>query len=309
MIMLLVLLAGCSSAVQPTEQEAPGEQPSDPAGQTPAQEPSGTEAPDETIDDEDAWRINIISTAGDLLWSFTEGELKRLPPELACDFSHAYSTINNWPTPRFYAAEGYSVEGILQAAGVLDTAQTVTFRAADGYEAGLTREQLLSPQFFYPQVGEKDNGAIQVKPIIAYRWRDGTDDLSEVYENKISLIFGQRNPFEHTNPAFVANVSEIIVDDAPSETWAAADTFPPAGPIAEGETVKLQHPLYGLVKLHYTLDGSDPTPLSTMYNPSTFQPELNKPIPITGPTTIKVLVTGYGKNDSEIAEFEFWSVG
>jgi hypothetical protein len=182
----------------------------------------------------------------------------------------------------------------------------VTFRAIDGYEASFTQEQLFSPQFFYPNVSENDSGAVPVKPIIAFRWRDGTDDLNDIYENKPTLIFGQRNPFEHTNPAFVSNVVEIIIDDAPADRWAEAGTFPMAGPIAEGETVKLQHAVFGLVKLYYTLDGSDPTMLSAMYNPSTFQPELNKPIPITERTVIKVLVTGYGKQNSEIAVFEFW---
>ena len=84
-----------------------------------------------------------------------------------------------------------------------------------------------------------------------------------------------------------------------------ASAFPLPGSIAAGETVKLQHPDYGMVKLHYTLDGSEPTLLSTMYNPSTYQPELNRPIPISEPTVIKVLVSGYGKEDSEIATFEF----
>jgi len=184
--------------------------------------------------------------------------------------------------------------------------QTITFRAEDGYEVSLTREQLLDSQYYFPNVGENDAGAIQVTPIIAYRWRDGTNDMNEIREDRPTLIFGQRNPFEHTNPAFVVGLTEIIIDENPSETWVAASTFPLAGPIAEGETVKLQHPSYGLVKLHYTLDGSDPTPLSPMYNPSTYQPELNRPIPITEPTTIKVLVIGFGKNNSEIATFEFF---
>jgi len=183
--------------------------------------------------------------------------------------------------------------------------QTVTFRASDGYEASLTRDQLLSRQFYYPNVSENDSGALPVKPVIAYRWREGTTDLNDIYENRTMLIFGQRNPFEHTSPAFVANITEIVINDAPCDTWAPAGIFPAAGPIAAGETVKLPHTFYGLVKLHYTLDGSDPTILSPMYNPSTYQPELNIPIPVTEPVTIKVLVTGYGRNDSEIAIFEF----
>ena len=251
----------------------------------------------ETPGDSDAWRIRVIGSAGEV-WSFTETDLTE-------PFTHVYSTINNWPTPRFYAAEGYSVASILMAAGLYETAQTVTFRGADGYEISMTREQLLAPQYFYPQVGENEEGAEPVFPIIAYRWREGTDDLEKLRDNKPGLIIGQRNPFEHTNPAFVVGVAEIIVSETPCEVWPAASTFPLPGPIAKGETVKLQHPDYGLVKLHYTLDGSEPTMLSPMYNPSTYQPELNVPIPIIEPAVIKALVYGYGKANSEIVVFEF----
>jgi len=293
-----------SYTIDGTSSRTPGIPGGIPAVVLPGDEEPGDDEPVDD-DDENAWRINITDTSGNILWSFTERKLNRLPQEQACAFSHAYSTINNWPAARFYAADGYTIEGILKAAGVLETAQRITFRAPDGYEASLTREQLLSPQFYYPNVRENDTGALPVKPLLAYRWREGSTELNDIDENKPTLIFGQRNPFEHTSPAFVANISEIIVDDTPAGAWAAAGTFPQAGVIAAGETVKLQHPFYGLVKLHYTLDGSDPTPLSPMYNPSTYQPELNVPIPITEPVTIKVLVTGYGRDDSDIAVFEF----
>jgi len=304
--LLCVILgaAGCGGSPTQTEQPStPGnatEPPalSDSSGSLATSGPSGP-------DDGDAWRISVVNPAGEELWSFSEAELCRLPQDQAGSFAHAYSTINNWPAARFYAADGYKIISILTMAGVFDTAQTVTLRAVDGYEVSLTREQLLSPQFFFPDVGENDSGAVPVEPIIAYRWREGTADLSDIFENKPALIFGQRNPYEHTNPAYVVGVAEIVVDDSPSDTWPLASTFPLPGPIAGGETVKLQHQFFGIVKLHYTLDGSTPTPLSAMYNPSTFQPELNRPIPITEPVTIAVLVTGYGKNDSEIAVFEF----
>jgi len=271
-----------------------------------------TETPPNMPDNNADWRIRVINTAGEETWSFTETEFKEvidtmtaLQSGIPVQFTHVYSTVNNWPTVRFYAADGYSVASILMAAGVYETAQTITFRADDGYEISLTREQLLAPQFFYPQVNESEDGAIPVYPIIAYRWREGTDDLGGIRDDNPCLVIGQRNPFEHTNPAFVENVSEIIVSTAPCEAWPPASTFPPPGPVEQGETVKLQHPNYGLVKIHYTLDGSEPTMLSNMYNPSTYQPELNTPIPINEPTVIKALVTGYGKSDSEIAVFEF----
>jgi len=274
------------------------------AGETAQSPPNGAPAPD---NDDDAWRIRVITTAGDELWSFTEYELSSsLHPARIGTVAYVYSTINNWPTARFYAAEGHIIEEILLIAEALENMQTVTFRAEDGYEVSLTREQLLAPQYFFPHVSESDAGAAPVRPMIAYRWRAGANDLSEIRDEKPALIFGQTNPSQHTNPAFVIGVTEIVVDSAPSETWPVASAFPLPGPIPVGETVKLQHPSFGLVKLHYTLDGSDPTPLSSMYNPSTFQPELNLPIPIAEPTTIKVIVTGFGRNDSEIAVFEFW---
>jgi len=282
------------------------------AEQTRLPESTVAETSPNTPDDDGAWRIRVINPTGEEVWSFTEAglieiidSLTALPSDIPAKFTRVYSTVNNWPAARFYAADGYSVASILIAAGVYETAQTITFKADDGYEVSLTREQVLAPQYFYPQVHESEDGAEPVFPIIAYRWREGTDDLGGIRDENPCLIIGQRNPFEHTNPAFVENVSEIIVSAEPCQAWPPASTFPAPGPIAQGETIKLQHQNYGLVKLHYTLDGSEPTALSNMYNPSTYQPELNVPIPINEPTVIKVLVTGYGKSDSEIAVFEF----
>ncbi len=235
---------------------------------------------------------------------YTYGELASLPDS---GFEHVYSTVNNWPTARFYAARGITVRSILKAAGVLETARVITFRSADSYEVSLTIEQLLkTPRYYYPQVREgTSDGASEVEPIIAYEYKEGSTDMSATAMNRPCLIFGQSNPVEHTNPAFVVNVAEIVVSDEEAETWDPATTFPAAGKIAPGELVKLQHKNYGLVRLHYTLDGTDPTPLSPLYNVSTYQPELNVPIPINRDTLIKILVTGYGKKDSAISSFCF----
>ena len=255
--------------------------------------------------------VRLIGPDGNVVWRFTgdtlAGLLKKsdLPSNMTDPFCHVYSTINNWPTPKFYVAEGYRLDSILTAAGLYDEAQTVTFRAGDDYEACLTKEQLKAGQFCYPFAGESDQGAEEVYPVIAYRWCEGTDDLSQIRDNTPTLLIGQRNPFEQSNPAYVVRVYDIIVSYEPCEIWPPASVFPAAGPIAAGETVKLQHPSFGKVKLYYTLDGSEPTMLSPMYNPSTYQLELNKPIPITEPTVIKVKAVGYGKLDSETVEFEF----
>ena len=317
LIMLLFFLFGCeSTAVEGAS--ASGEEPrqddlalfvsgdkrTDTQTDTRTDAQTDDDAPHGDLADE-APRIRILDTAGVELWSFTEDTLKSLIPEAIDMDSNVYSTMNNWPTARFYAAEGYVVEGILYNAGVLDTVRTVTFRAADGYEISMTMEQLFEKRYCYPQLGENDLGARRVAPMIAYRWREGTDDIGGIRDDRPLLIFGQRDPFEQTNPAFVVGVSEMIVDAEPCEKWPPPGAFPLPGPIAAGETVKLQHPDIGRVKLHYTLDGSDPTALSPMYNPSTYQPELSRPIAITESVTIKVIAVGYGKEDSEIAVLEY----
>ncbi|MBR0375808.1 MAG: chitobiase/beta-hexosaminidase C-terminal domain-containing protein, partial [Firmicutes bacterium] len=56
-------------------------------------------------------------------------------------------------------------------------------------------------------------------------------------------------------------------------------------------------------KIYYTLDGSEPDVYSAMYNPSTYQPELNTPIEVTGDMTVRAFASGYGRADSPVAEF------
>lgn len=235
---------------------------------------------------------------------FTFEEIASIPN---CGFEHIYSTVNTWPTPKFYAAKGLKVHSILKATGVLDTAKIITFRSPDGYNISFTREQLLdTPRYFYPNVKEgSSDGAEFVYPIIAYEYKEGSDDMTEIKPDVPCLIIGQTNPSEQTNPTFIVDISEIIVSNQEPEAWEPASTFPKEGKIAAGETVKLQHKHIGLVKLHYTLDGTDPTELSPIYNISNYRPELNTPITIKEDTVIKVLTTGYGKKNSEIATFTF----
>jgi len=249
------------------------------------------------------WHIRITDTEGTEFWSFNESMLISTMQDSL--FAHAYSTINRWPTPRIFAAEGFLITDILEKSGLLDTAQTITFRAVDGYEISLTRTQLFSSQYFFPQVSENNIGAQPVYPIIAFRLTESGDDLGELMSTNPTLIIGQRDTFEQTTHAFVVGVSDIIVDSTPSDVWAAPSTFPTDWDIPIGDTVRLQHPDLGLVHIFYTTDGSEPTPFSTLFNPSVFRPELTESIPITEPTVIKAFARGFGRDDSEIAIFEF----
>jgi len=219
---------------------------------------------------------------------------------------YRYSVINNWPTKDFCVGKGVLLSGLLKDLGVDESFQTITFDGEDGYSVTLTREQVLAERYYYPNLQSDDTAdAEPVEMIIALAFADNTDDLANLEASGPCLIIGQSDIYEHNNPAFVQNIGNITISDQPAEQWQAATTYPEAGTIYAGDLIKLQHPDFGLVKLYYTLDGSTPTHQSSLYNPSTYQPELNVPISISEDAVIKVLVSGYGKADSEIATYQF----
>ncbi|MCL2392777.1 MAG: chitobiase/beta-hexosaminidase C-terminal domain-containing protein [Oscillospiraceae bacterium] len=298
-----VLVLSCTASEHPEQSSLPAQENNIPASSDPSQVATAENAQSPSSANDLDWLIRITDAAGAEFWSFNESMLEQTMHDSL--FTHVYSTINRWPTPRIFAAEGYVIADILDSVGLLDTAQTITFRAVDGYEISLTRQQLLSPQYFYPQVAENAIGAAPVFPIIAFRLADDASHLDALISTNPTLIIGQSNPFEQTNHAFVIGVHEIVVDSAPSDTWAAPGTFPIQGEIPIGDTVRLQHPNLGLVHIFYTIDGSDPTPFSTLFNPSAFRPELTESIHITEPVIISTFARGFGKNDSDIAIFEF----
>ncbi|OPX86471.1 MAG: hypothetical protein A4E53_02904 [Pelotomaculum sp. PtaB.Bin104] len=234
----------------------------------------------------------------------TLAEMLELP---GARFDHVYSAINNWPAEKKYAVRGVKLASVLKAAGIKDEAKSITVKGKDDFEWSFTREQLLdTPRYYFPGVMEGDPaGAQPVEPVIAYEYVENSDNLSEAREDDICLIMPQAYVHEQTNHTFVKGVREILVTVEDSGKWEKATVFPQTKYIAAGDTVKLQHKDIGKVKMYYTLDGSTPSEKSTLYNPSTYQPELNKPIKIEQDTTIKVLVKGFGKYDSDIAEFRY----
>ncbi|MCL2678239.1 MAG: chitobiase/beta-hexosaminidase C-terminal domain-containing protein [Clostridiales bacterium] len=238
--------------------------------------------------------------------SFTLEELVALSGGV---FEHVYSSINNYPTANFYAAKGIRLDKILEAAGVMQTASLITLRSQDGYQKTLTRQQLLDePHYYYPGVAQGSaQGAERVWPILAYEYKEKSADLGAAEAGEFCLIIGQRSFQEQTNPLFVKNITEIIVSVSPPEKCAPVTIWPASGQIEAGESISLGHKdSLDRVKIYYTLDGSDPTELSAMYNPSAtyYQMDLIKPIVFTESAVLKVLVTQYGKADSDIAVFE-----
>jgi hypothetical protein len=231
-------------------------------------------------------------------------EMLKLP---GARVEQVYSTINNWPAPKKYAAKGVKLTALLETAGLKPGARGITVKGKDDFQWSFTREQLLdTPRYYYPEVQSGDpSGAVPVEPIIAYAYKENSDNPDEAGADGLCLIMPQADVWEQTNLAFVKGVREIQVVAEDPGKWEKAGVYPRAGTIAGGDTVKLQHKDLGKVKMYYTLDGSTPTGASMIYNPSTYQPELNKPIRIDKDTTIKVLVRGFGKHDSDIAEFHY----
>lgn len=256
------------------------------------------------VQDEQQAIITVSGSGVDGTHEFQVSEMKTWEDS---QFEHIYSTINNWPSPKKYAVRGIKLQKILEAAGLKAPAKSFTFKSDDGFEWSFTREQLLeTPQFYFPGVKDGDaQNPEPVEPVIAYEYLEGSDDMSKAAAGDPCLIVGQANVKEQTNITFVINVADIVVSSDDPGQWQLPTIFPAPGQIASGETVKLEHNEIGKVKMYYTLDGSTPTENSTLYNPSTYQPELNKPIPIEKDTTIKVLVKGFGKDDSDIATFEY----
>ena len=123
----------------------------------------------------------------------------------------------------------------------------------------------------------------------------------------MDLLFGQTNVNDQNNVGFVSDVYRLEISRQEPESWSNPATYPLDGPIALGTAVSLEQKEMsgGFAKIYYTLDGSDPDENSLLYNPSTYQPDLNKPIIINSDTVIKAVTKGLGKNDSEIMTFEF----
>ncbi|GAB1476098.1 hypothetical protein MASR2M70_09300 [Bacillota bacterium] len=213
-----------------------------------------------------------------------------------------FSIVNNWPTKKFQVAKGVDLNVLLSAAGLKAEAASFRVEAKDGYYAELTREQLLGRRYYYPGLLEgKTAGAVQVKPMAAFACETGTVDLSKALDCDLRLIIGQMGLSDVNTAPSVQNMVEIKVSVKSGGKWPAALVS-----MEEGALV-FRHENMDQVKLHYTFDGSDPDYNSPVYNPSTsyFQPDLIKPIPVTGTGAVKVKAIGYGKLDSEVMRFDY----
>lgn len=236
---------------------------------------------------------------------FTLDELKSMEDALA---GACYSTVNNWPAKKFVVGKGVKVTHLLQQAGLKEDAQKIIFRAADGYNASFTREQLEEKRFCYPDLMKgSTQGAVEVPLILSWEYQEDTSDLSEATSGKLRLLLGQKELNDVVTAAFVKGVTTIEVLTDPPGCWSTVQAEPAPGKVMPGTEVVLGHPEQDLIKIYYTLDGSEPDVKSLLYNPSTsyFRPELNKPIKVDRTVTIKAIAIGFGKHNSQVATFKY----
>ncbi|HRW13011.1 MAG TPA: molybdopterin-dependent oxidoreductase [Syntrophomonas sp.] len=212
-----------------------------------------------------------------------------------------YSIVNNYPTRKFTVAKGIDLAYLLGQAGLKSTASSFLVEASDGYKVTLTRDQLLGKRYRYPGLKSASiANAAEVKPMLAWASAEG-QEMNKAKEEELRLTVGQRGLNDVNTAVSVQMVAKITVSSQDNGRWAKA-----AASLIDGK-ISLQHENLDQVKLYYTLDGSQPDEFSQVYNPSTtyFQPDLIKPIPVSGSGTLKVKVIGYGKHDSEVLTYAY----
>ncbi len=291
LVICLIMLTGCQGQKQDGSPAATGkvtESTGRPTGET-GSEPA----------------VTITGDGVEHEVKFTLAELKSMEEASA---AVCYSTVNNWPAKKFVVGKGVRVAYLLDKAGIKEDAQRITFRAADGYNASFTREQLTEKRFSFPGLLKgSTEGAREVPAILAWEYEEDTSDLSEATSGKLRLLLGQKWLNDVVTAAFVKGVSTIVVSAAPPGQWSEVQAGPAPGKVKRGTEIVLSHPQQDLVKIYYTIDGSTPDEKSLVYNPSTtyFQPDLSKPIQVDKPVTIKTVVVGFGKHNSQVSTFKY----
>lgn len=255
--------------------------------------------------------------------TFTMEELENME-----QYQHVYSTINTYPTKKWYTAKGVKLRELLDIAGIKkEEAQLIRFVSSDGYEVTLTAKELLKDRrYYFP--GLKENhphdgsisgsieGKVEVEPILALLSVEGSDDSAHMTDrDALHLIIGQRSVIEQSCTLFLKYVSKIEVLTITPEKWDIPRANIPDGTVVpEGTMLELFNKLGDADKIHYTTDGSTPTVDSPMINWiakrwHSLRPEdlgvVNSPFEINKDIVIKAKTIGPGREDSDVVTFTF----
>lgn len=264
--------------------------------------------------------------------AFTLDDLKAME-----QYEHIYSTINTWPTKRWYMARGVKLRELLALAGIKEEATLLKIVGKDDYEMTLTVKELLEDKrYYFP--GLKENhptdgsipgspeGAVEVEPILALVSAEDSDNPDHMDDrNGLMLVIGQRAVTEQTWLLFTKWVKKIEVLTTPLEKWDAPKTDIPDGSVVPiGFKLELKNKNTDADKIYYTTDGSTPTVNSPMFNWSARRwweqrkdvDSINIPIEIVEEmisksrdgrdvVVLKTRTIGPGKLDSDVATFTF----
>jgi len=255
--------------------------------------------------------------------TFTRAELEEMEQH-----QYLYSTINTWPTKKWYVGRGVKLRDLLERAGIKEEATLLKFSAVDGFTVTLTVKELLQDRrYCFPHFKEggadqdghipgNPAGRVEVEPIIALLSVEGSDNPQYMNDlNTLQLMLGQRAVTEQTGNLFVKYLCkiEVLTDEPPR--WDPPQANPPAGTVPKGSMVTLSNLHSDDDKIYYTTDGSTPTVESPMYNwiasrwwsaRADVLGTINRPIgPLERDTAIKAVTIGPGKLDSEVVTFHY----
>jgi hypothetical protein len=284
-----------------------------------------------------------IKVDGEIIHTFSVEELQAMESdEGAWVEARLYSTINTWPTKNWYVSEGVRLKALFEKAKILgdsnvalDDIKVVRVTSVDGFLAAFTKKQLFDDtryyfpglkenhQFFGQIPGEVDDDELKPEPveaIIALRSVEASDNPDYMGPLNCPLfVLGQRWITEQTNHTFVKYTGEVdFLTSAPLKWVSPEATVTPSstseGKVPMGAEVRLTNEFNDADKIYYTTDGTDPTLESPIYNwiasrwwgsRAADLDEVNKPIIITEDTVLKAITIGNGREDSDIAIFEY----
>jgi len=218
----------------------------------------------------------------------------------------SYSAVNNWPTRKTFYADGVSLGTLLDAAGLNVSYGSITLTASDGVYTTLTFGQALNSLWSYPNIASSSSsGAFRVPAILAWSCYESTEAASE--SSKLRCVIGQHGVNDVNTSAWLSDVVKIEVSSSGYYAWSEPSLSLTPGEVPSGSLLSFSTDNINRVKIYYTTDGSTPTYSSSVYNPSTtyYQPELTVPITIDRDMTVKILISGWGRPDSDIFSYSF----
>lgn len=267
---------------------------------------------------------NFIEISGDGVANPTTFTLDQL--QAMEQYQHVYSTINTWPTKKWYVGRGVKLRYLLDLAGIKEEAQLITFTSNDGYTVTLTVKELLKDKrYYFPHFKDNDasDGSIpgspadakEVEPILALVSTEGSNNPDDMNDrDALLLMCGQRAVTEQTNNIFLKYIQKVEVATSAPPKWDNPRANISTGEVPAGTLIELSNKRNDSDKIHYTTDGSTPTVNSPVFNwsakrwwgqrPDSLK-NINKPLEITKDTIIKARTIGPGREDSDVVTFSY----